>query len=159
MLLISYFHLLHNLFIFLLILLFIIIVYFFYHSRDPSHRNRVWVVPRVHQWGAPKEWCPTIKQVWSVLAPRFLPHLLQLVHRPQLTLKSASWSSSNWYSCFMHTSASAGSRQMARFGSATCLTAAQWRTSSTTWLTARLASPVRVSRRDAACSVSGDDCV
>lgn len=123
----------------------------FTHCRAPSSHRQVWAVPLVHLWEGPLGWCPVLREVWWVQVPRFLQHLLQPERRPQLILRSANSSSSNWYSCFMHTSASGGSRPTVKSGSATCPTAALWRTSSTTWLTARLGSPVRVSRRDATC--------
>lgn len=70
-----------------------------------------------------------------------------LQQAPQQTQRSASWSSSSWFCCFMHTSASDGSRPTGKWGPALCLTAAPWRTSWITWPTARLASPARVSWR------------
>lgn len=63
----------------------------------------------------------------------------------QLTLRSASWSSSSWSCCFTHTSASDESKLMVKSGHVPCLTAEPWRTSSTTWPTVRLANPARVS--------------
>lgn len=65
---------------------------------------------------------------------------------PRPIRRSASWSSSSWFCCSMPTSASGASRPTARCEPVPCHTAGPWRTSSTTWHTARPANPAKVSR-------------
>lgn len=70
---------------------------------------------------------------------------------PRQTPRSASWSSSSWSCCSTLTSVSGASRPTARCAPAPSRTAAPWRTSSTTWRTARLARPAKVSPLCSAC--------